>query len=165
MAGVEIRLIASSERHFSATTLQFVVEIDCKQHIFTRSLDISMIGVEKRTVHSLWRGVYWQVVKSFAHELKRDPVEHKFFEIHQVCLFECLIHRQAVLGTAWADREKASPLEIQSGRHLFSVQFDLPETLPASGKVCSNCLFWEFSATAGRAIFGNGVKVERSCIT
>ena len=47
---VRLSLVASEEKDFSSTTVQFVLEIDSQTPILTRSLDIALVGVERRTV-------------------------------------------------------------------------------------------------------------------
>ena len=36
----------------AGTTLKFMVELDCKNVIHTRSLEVALLGIERRTVRS-----------------------------------------------------------------------------------------------------------------
>eukprot|EP00048_Salpingoeca_helianthica_P024465 m.32567 g.32567 ORF g.32567 m.32567 type:complete len:472 (+) comp9402_c0_seq2:1355-2770(+) len=108
---VKIRVLAGP-RHAVGIPLGFIVEIECPQIIHTRALDIALIGRETRTL-----------VKASAHEMKKDPVSHVFFETHQ-----------SVLGAPWAQRGEVGPLELTQGKHQFTVELDLPDTMTPSGK-------------------------------
>ena len=41
-----------------------------------------------------------------------------------------------MLGAPWGQRDEVTPLELAAGKHQFTVELELADTLTPSGKVC-----------------------------